>query len=179
MKKRAEMDSDKYIGFKDRKSKVLFLKYALPCSENEEELLKTIEKDREPEENLEDSFSMAVNMLRITANEKNKEKIDEETIREYFWFKHAEILKENNPEKKKEEISECLVLPGKIIDEKKGKNRTKVKLINSERREVNSKLLDKGNEGSWVVIHRDYASEGINEEDKEEIRKFLEGLDLI
>jgi len=73
---------------------------------------------------------MAINMLKILSKEKNENKINKEIIREYFWFKHAEILKENNPNK---EIDKCLVLPGKI---KKKQEREKSLNLSTVKKEL-------------------------------------------
>jgi len=165
MKPKIKMDEE--IDFKDKGAKKNFLKYALPCSDekNRSKIVRYINEDIELGIDLSESFPTAVNMLRIMAHKKGEKEIDKEIIREYFWFKHGEVLKENNPDK---DITKCLVMPGKIKN-KEGM----VKLINGEEKKVDLSTLGETIKDSWIVVHRDHASERINEKNKEKIKECL------
>ena len=161
---------DEKIDFKNEETKKVFLKYALPCSEDRDKskIIRYIKKDLDIDLDIQKSFPMAINMLKILSKEKNENKINKEIIREYFWFKHAEMLKENNPNK---EIDKCLVLPGKI-KKKHGKRKT-VELVNGEERTINTEILENTEKGSWITVHWDYGCENIEEKDKNNINDFL------
>ncbi|MFW5902953.1 MAG: hypothetical protein ACOCTT_03630 [archaeon] len=169
---------DEEIGFKDRKAKKTFLRYALPCSDEKDrgKIIKCINKGLDIDMDLSESFPMALNVLKISSNEKGKKWIDEETVRRYFWFKHAEVLKENNPEKK---IDKCLVLPGKVQEKIEGDEEISVSLINGEKRTVKTHLIKNVGENSLITVHWNYGCEKITEGDKKEIKDFLLRLKVI
>lgn len=143
------------------KAKELFLKYALPCSSNPEEIKRQIKKGKFSVE-IEKDFPTATGALKVMEDGK---RIDEDTVREYFWFKHAEVLEESTADEEK--IFKCLVMPGKLLNEEE------VKLVNGEKRKVDASLIDEPKKGSLVVVHYNYVAEKIQEEDKQKIKKEL------
>jgi len=171
-----KMKMNEKINFKDKEAKKIFMRYALPCSDEErrKEIIRYINEDEEADIDTSESFPTATNMLKIMAHEKGEKEVDKEIIREYFWFRHGEMLKENNPDK---DVKKCLVMPGKIKS-KEGKEGI-VELVNGEEKKVDLSTLEETGKGSWVVIHRDYASEKINEEDKDDIKEFLIDLEIL
>ncbi len=157
--------------FKDKESSLLFLKYAAPCASNPEEVSKAVNEGKVPEIDVEESFPTAANMLRVTSKQMDREEIDEEVIRNYFWRKHAEFLKENKVENSK--LLECIVMPGKVTGEKK------IKLLNGEIREVETSTALNTQKGSLVTMHRNHVCETISKEHYRALKDTLENLELV
>lgn len=156
--------------FSNLNSRKLFLRYAAPCAEDTENIKEEIRKGKTSLD-LGEMFPTAINALKIMAKEKDSEEIDEDQVREYFWFKHAEVLQQNT--KDKEKIQKCLVLPGKLLDS------NRASLINGEVREVNTDLLNEPIEKDRVTVHYSYVAEKIQQEDEQEIKQYLSSQGLI
>ncbi len=153
-------------------NRLLFFKYAVPCAEtfvkrgtiNKEEykdLIEQVRNGKEPEKNRENIFKVAMANLTFLALERNKDKIDDDTIREYFLFKHDKVVDDRfelmgdfNPDK-------CRTYPG--IVRKLENDNASVEIPNgiySYRTDFvkNLKVND------IVVTHRDFIVEKISKD---------------
>lgn len=152
--------------------RILFFKYALPCAETLiergtlkrekfKEMFSQIISGREPEENSENVFKVAMANLKFLTIEKKKDIIDNETIREYFLFKHDEVIDERFEEMGDFNPTTCRTYPG-IVREIKNNEATVETPLGKKlyRKELikDLKLQD------VVIIHRDFIVEKISKE---------------
>lgn len=155
----------------DKNNKLLFLRYAVPCattlvqrkslsSESYNSLLSDVAAGKLPENEPEKLFKIAYAVCKAISLEKGKE-IDQEIIREYFWFKHDAVIDERYLEMRDFDPEHCRTFPGKvesllgeraIVKTKRGKE------------EALTSFLPKIKPGSFVVIHRGFIVEEINKE---------------
>src|SRR3989304_6948631 len=110
--------------------RVLFFKYALPCAqtlikrdtlrqEDYKIMLRLVVDGKAPAKDSENVFKVAIANLKFLAMKKKKSEIDDETIREYFWFKHDEAVDERFEEMGDFNPEICRTYPG-IVRELKG-----------------------------------------------------------
>jgi len=150
-------------------NRLLFFKYALPCAgtliergsltkEEFERTLALVAEGEEPEEGWENIFKVAMAHLTFIAKEKNKDNIDDETIREYFLFRHDEAVEERFEEMEDFDPQACKTWPGTVRDV--GKNAVVETPIGVKQyKKIFVKDL-KVND--TVVVHRDFIVEKIS-----------------
>ncbi len=166
-------------------AKDLFLKYALPCLHNkvekgemtEEEMEEAIERFRKgdiTDEEINEWFNVAMPNVVTGAINQNKEKkgvaeVDENVVRQYFWYDHDRVVKSRLHEG---DYELCLVLPAKV-DKVKGK-KAEVEHPFGERT-VDTRLVEGVEEGDYMTIHYYFGCEKIGKEEAKKLwkKKFL------
>jgi len=151
------------------KDEILFLKYALPCinihvkrgqttGKIAEELINSLLKNKPIPYNLKDIFPLGYTACALIAKKHNKDVIDENVIRDYFWNEHESVIKESYEQFGDFKPQDCMVLPAKILAiSSKG---IKVVTPYGEKVVKNTYKLEL-NKGDFVVVHFDCIVEKI------------------
>jgi hydrogenase maturation factor len=151
-------------------NRILFFKYALPCAETLikrknltrekfRKMIKQMAEGREPEKNKENIFKVAMAHLTFLALERKKDKIDDETIREYFLFNHDEAVEERFEEMGDFDSESCRTYPG--IVRKIESNRASVETLLGIK-PYKKDFVDDLKMQDIVVVHRDFIVEKIS-----------------
>jgi len=151
-------------------NRVLFFKYALPCAgtliergsltkKEFEKMLGLVKKEKEPEKGCENVFKVAMAHLTFIAKEKNKDKIDDEIIREYFLFRHDEAVDERFGMVGDFDPIECKTYPG-IVRDLKEDAVVETPLGVKKYKKV---FVGELKVNDVVVVHRDFVVEKISE----------------
>jgi hydrogenase maturation factor len=107
-------------------SRLLFLRYALPCSndlinnrlatqEQIDSLMKFVLEDRLPEEGAERIFKAGFAMCTIIAMKSDKKEIDADVIRQYFLMEHNKAVDEQFKNRQDFNPVECKTYAGKVL----------------------------------------------------------------
>ena len=121
------MTTQNKMQFSTPQDKLLFMKYALPCASTlvrrgvvaqaqVDGWIKEVSQGKAPTEPAELVFKVAYAMCTTLAKAADKKSIDAETIREYFLFKHAEVVDERFKLMKDFNPTDCKTRTGKVID---------------------------------------------------------------
>jgi hydrogenase maturation factor len=157
--------------FKDKGAKMLFLKYALPCSETlvkrgvisqnyRKKLIKVVFLNKKIPENSEKKFKTANIMCEKIAKKLGKKAIDEVIIRKYFLFNHDKAIKSRYKIFKDFDSLLCRTYSGKVI---KLKNRNALIETIIGKRSYKTIFVPKLKIGNYVVVHRNFVVEKIDE----------------
>lgn len=157
------------IIFDSKKSKELFLKYAIPCGHilvsrgkiSKERLgkLKARLLKGEGIKDVEKVFKTAAGMCYIIANNMGKKMIDRAVIRKYFWYEHSRAIEWRHSIYKDFDKKLCKVYPGKVI--KAGKKAIVKTPIG--KRKLKKDFMPDLMKNDLVTVHYDYIIEKISE----------------
>lgn len=130
---------------------VLVAKGKLPASKLAS-MRRTLAKGGTPDEP-PSLFEKAVERLGFTAARTGGARMDEDTIRKFFWFDHDDMV---------EDESLCRILPAKVL---KVDGMNALVSTPAGRRNVNVSMLGKAAAGDLLAIHYNYACEKISRKD--------------
>jgi hydrogenase maturation factor len=158
------------MDFKNDSSRILFLKYALPCAgtlvkrgsiSNKliEKSVRNISLNRKLSGHPEKFFKTAYAMCKKIARETNKKSINESVIRRYFLFEHDKVVDSRYKAFKDFNPIKCRVFPGKIL-----KIRNKEALIKTiiGNKKYRTNFIQNLRIGDYAVVHRSFAVEKIS-----------------
>lgn len=159
------------MDFKNEKARLLFLKYAIPCAGTlakrgiitqrcKRKLLNGILSNKKVPKNSEKIFKVANSMCEKIAKKQGKRLIDESVIRKYFLFGHDKVVDKRYKIFKDFDPQECRLYSGKVINVK---NRKAIIETVLGKKKYRIELLPNLKTGDYVVVHRDFIIEKINE----------------
>lgn len=157
------------MSFKDEETRLLFFKYALPCSETlarrgvitqkyKKRLMKNILFNEKIPENSEKIFKIANLMCEKTAKRLGKKFIDKNVIRKYFLFGHDKIVDKRYKIFKDFDPMQCRLYAGKIIHSK-NRNAVVQTIIGEKKYKID--FVPNLKIGDYVVVHRNFVVEKI------------------
>ncbi|OGI12401.1 hypothetical protein A3K64_01050 [Candidatus Micrarchaeota archaeon RBG_16_36_9] len=157
------------MDFKDDSSRVLFMKYALPCSPTLvkrgsvsryeiKKLIKIISQGEKVSSSPEKLFKTAYSMCVGIAKSLGKSNVDKNVIRKYFLFEHDKIVDRRYDEFGDFNAMRCRTFAGIVVNT----NKMIVQTIIG-RRKYRNDLVSGLKKGDSVVVHRDFVVERINE----------------
>jgi hypothetical protein len=152
--------------FKDERSRILFLRYALPCAATlvkrgnvKGSLIRSAIADislgRSVEGRPESFFKTALGMCERIARRKGKKFIDQDVIRTYFLFKHDRAIDRRYKLYKDFDPSGCRTYPGLTVDA--GHVRTIL-----GKKKYRTCFTPRLRKGDRVVVHRNFTVEKID-----------------
>jgi hypothetical protein len=152
--------------FKDEESRVLFLRYALPCAATlvrrgavKGSLIKKAIADvslGKPIEGYpERVFKTAIDMCNRIARKKGRKSIGQDVIRTYFLFEHDKAIDRRYKLYGDFDPQGCRTYPGLVID-----NRTVRTILGKKKYRTN--FTPKLRKGDMVVVHRNFTVEKID-----------------
>jgi len=153
-------------------NRLLFFKYALPCSKTLEErgslsrekrleMLELVKSGKEPQAGSENYFKVAMAHLDFIAMQKKLNRITDEVIREYFLFGHDEAVDERYGLMGDFDPESCRTYSGIV----RSANGNIVQVYTPMgTREFNGDLVSGIKEGDIVSTHRGYVVEKIPKE---------------
>jgi hydrogenase maturation factor len=155
--------------FRSDKSRLLFLKYALPCAAT------LVKRGKVSAKLVKDSisdvsngkikghpevmFETANEMCETIAKRQSKKSIDEKVIRRYFLWEHDEAINRRFKRFKDFDPMACRVFPGRIANIKGSKAEVNT-VIGKIKYRVD--FIQKPVRGDYVVVHRNFAVERIS-----------------
>lgn len=149
------------------KDRILFMKYALPCAgtlikrgvvdrNSIESLIDAVKKGKEIPIGAENIFKVAMSACSLIAIDKKKDFIDEEIIRDYFVFRHDDVVDRRFEEMKDFDPEACRVRIGKVVSVHDGfavvKNDSMIKKFRTD-------FLPDVKVGDSVITHWDFIVE--------------------
>jgi hydrogenase maturation factor len=157
--------------FENEESRLLFLMYALPCSETlvkrgvisqsyRRRLMKAIFLNKKIPENSEKIFKVANLMCEKIARKLGKKSIDENIVRKYFLFEHDKIVDKRYKIFRDFDPLACRLYSGKVINIK---NRKATVQTIVRRKKYGMYPFQNLKTGDYVVVHRNIIIEKINE----------------
>jgi hydrogenase expression/formation protein HypC len=170
------------MNFENDESRLLFLKYALPCADtlvergfvtqkSIRELIKNISLNKEIKEHPEKIFRTANFMCGKIARRIGKKCIDKNIIRRYFLFEHDKVVDSKYKLFKDFNSMQCRIFSGKII-KVKNKEALVQTIIGSKEYKID--FIPNLKIGDYVVVHRNFIVEKINESVFKKLWKFKE-----
>ena len=155
--------------FKDNETRLLFLKYALPCaptlvkrglvSQYEiKNLVKNISQREKVLTRPEKIFKTANSMCARIAKNLGKKCVDKEVIRKYFLFEHDKVVDKRYDAFRDFDAMRCRTFAGKVLDA----NKTIVQTLTGKKKYRDDFVLGL-KKGDYVVIHRNFVVEKVNE----------------
>ena len=146
----------------ENEARKLFLKYAIPSlklhiergilsEEGFEEAVKAVAENKEPE-NIEKSFAVAEAMCYRYSNGK----VNEKTVREYFLFKHDEVIEKKAKLIRNFDSERCRVYRGEVLQVEDGYALVKTPL---EKRRYRTDFIHEIKKGGIVSVHYDFVVE--------------------
>jgi len=113
------------MDFESEMARRLFLKYAVPCGKIYvkrslmdkkyfNNLIDVVANKKKIPEGAESTFKLALEMCSKAAKNLGKNRIDEETVRQYFWFDHDAIAKKRHELMRDFKLEECIIYPGEV-----------------------------------------------------------------
>jgi len=159
------------MDFKNEDAKSLFLRYALPCGYTLvkrgivtksflKETIRNIAEGKKVRGRPEKIFSTAILMCNRIAKKSGKRLIDKSTVRRYFLFEHDKIVSKRYNIFKDFNSMKCRTYSGKVLEVKNNKALVRTVVGKSKYKSDFYKGLKKGD---YVVVHRDFIVERINE----------------
>jgi hydrogenase maturation factor len=153
----------------DKKDKLLFLKYAVPCAttlvkrnsiskSQYEKLYSMIKSGKLPEGEPEKIFKVAYAKCAALAIE-NGNRITKNIIRNYFWLGHDNVIKERYELMRDFDPEYCKTFPGIVIEKIKDKATVKTAI---GLQKVSTDFEQSVKKGEFVVIHRGMIVEKIS-----------------
>jgi hydrogenase maturation factor len=161
------------------KNKRLFFCYALPCAQTfvkrnqlkQEELDKIIEdfsKGKLPKDGFEDTFKVAMSMLKILALKLGKSDIDEQVMRQYYLVEHDKVVDQRYEEVGDFDPFACKIRIGEVLTIKGNKATVKTEFGMKDYRIDFVKNLKIGDQ---VIVHYDFIVEKLTEDIKKDLLK--------
>lgn len=154
------------------KNRELFFRYALPCAQTFvkrgkitqrflDDIISKFSMGKELPKGFENTFVVAVSMLKIIAKKMGKEEIDDEVIRQYYLVDHDKVVDKRYEEMRDFNPMMCRVRIGKVIkvDGKIAKVKTEIGEY-----EYRTDFVKDLKEGDIVTVHYDFISEKISED---------------
>jgi len=154
------------------KNKRLFFCYALPCAQTfvkrkllkQEVLDKIIEnfsKGKLPEDGFENTFKVAMTMLKLLALKLGKDEIDDNVIRQYYLLEHDKVVDQRYEEVRDFDPIACKIRVGEVlgISDNKAKVKTEFGL-----KEYRTDFVKNLKIGDQVIVHYDFIVEKFTEE---------------
>jgi hydrogenase maturation factor len=159
------------MDFENEEARLVFLRYALPCSETlvkrgvisqsyRRRLMKAIFLNKKIPENSEKIFKVANLMCEKIAKRFGKKSIDKNIVRKYFLFNHDKIVDRRYKIFRDFDPLICRLYSGKVINMKNGKAVVQTIIGRKKYKMYPFQNLKKGDS---VVVHRDIVIEKINE----------------
>jgi hydrogenase maturation factor len=159
------------MDFKNDSSRMLFLKYALPCADTlvergtvSKKLIKdsirSISLNRKVSRHPEKIFKTAHAMCEKIARRARKKSIDEIAVRRYFLFEHDKIVDSRYELFNDFDPLQCRVFPGKIL---KIKNKEALIKTIIGKKKYRTNFIQNLRIGDCVVVHRSFTVEKISE----------------
>jgi len=156
---------------KNKESRLLFFKYAIPCAETlakrgfitqryRKKLMKNVIFNKKIPKDTEKIFKIANIMCEKIAKKLGKKFIDKDVIRKYFLFEHDKIVDKRYKMFKDFDSLQCRLYSGKVINLKNRKIIVHTIIGNKKYKNIFIPNLKIGN---FVVVHRDFIIEKINE----------------
>ena len=156
--------------------KDLFLRYALPCAntliergettkDEIEKMKKILQKGEEISNDAIKKFKVAYAFCKELGKKLNKNPMDEEVIRKYFWFEHDYLVDLMGAD------IDCKVYPARI---EKIENKKAFVITPIGKMECKIELIKNLKKNDWVTIHRKYVVEKISEKDAKLLWKIKE-----
>ncbi|MBU0530072.1 MAG: HypC/HybG/HupF family hydrogenase formation chaperone [Candidatus Aenigmatarchaeota archaeon] len=150
-------------------NKILFLKYAIPCSstlvkrgwitqERVDRMYELLKKG-EVEERLEDIYLVATSGCKLIALKSGRD-ITDDVIREYFLDSHDEVIDKRFKEMGDFDPEECRTHPAKVLSVEK-----EVEVLTPKGvRKITNTFEHDLRPGDYVVIHYDFIIERLSKE---------------
>ena len=165
--------------FKDEASRKLFFRYAVPCSETlakrgaitqkyQRSLVKFINLNKKIPKDAEKVFKIASSMCEKTAKKLGKKSIDKEVVRRYFLFGHDKVVDRRYKIFKDFDPMLCRLYSGKVLV---SGSRALVQTIMGDKEYSKGLRVKKGD---YVVVHRNFVVEKINESLSKKLWKLKE-----
>ena len=159
------------MDFKNDSSRLLFLKYALPCADTLvergavskkliKESIRKISLNRKVSGHPEKFFKTAYTMCEKIARRTKKKSIDENVVRRYFLFEHDKVVDSRYESFKDFNPLQCRVFPGKIL---KIKNKEALIKTIIGKKKYRTNFIQNLRIGDCVVVHRCFTVEKISE----------------
>lgn len=159
------------MDFKNDSSRMLFLKYALPCADTLvergavskkliKESIRNISLNRKVNGHPEKFFKTAYAMCEKIARRAKKKSIDENVVRRYFLFEHDKVVDSRYESFKDFNPLQCRVFPGKILKIKNKEALIKT-ILGKKKYRIN--FIQNLRIGDCVVVHRSFTVEKISE----------------
>ncbi len=163
-------------------SRLLFMKYALPCAgtlvkrgklaqQDIDELINIIKTGSAVPEGAENIFKVAMAACSLLAMDKGMKLIDDEVIREYFLFGHDDVIDRRYEEMGDFDPEACRTRAGVVEDVLEG---AAIVRTSAGAKEYRTDFADV-REGDLVVVHWNFIVERIDKQaaDKMDRRKVL------
>lgn len=152
----------------EEKSRLLFMKYALPCSrtlvkrnqvtqDEVDKLIDIVKNNKEIPKNAEKIFKVAFTACSLIALDTGKNKIDEDVIREYFLKKHSDVIEKRYEEMGDFDPKACQIRLGRVVSFQGDE----AIIINSSGKRSYKTDFVKVQENDKVVTHWDFVVEVI------------------
>jgi hydrogenase maturation factor len=159
------------MNFKNDESRLLFLKYALPCADTLvergvvsrkliKESIKNISINKKISGHPEKIFKTANSMCGKIARRAGKKSINKNDIRKYFLFEHDKVVESRYKSFKDFDPMQCRVFSGRVT-KIKNKRALVQTIIGSKK--YKTSFIPNLKIGDYVVVHRKFAVEKINE----------------
>jgi hydrogenase maturation factor len=159
------------MDFKNKESRLLFFKYAIPCAETlakrgvitqryRKKLMKNVIFNKKIPKDTEKFFKIAYAMCEKIARRAKKKSIDENVVRRYFLFEHDKVVDSRYESFKDFNPLQCRVFPGKIL---KIKNKEALIKTIIGKKKYRTNFIQNLRIGDCVVVHRSFTVEKISE----------------
>ena len=169
------------MNFKDEESRELFFRYAIPCSETLAErgviskkyqkmLMKNLSLNKKIPKNSENIFKVASSMCEKTTKRLGKKTVDKEVIRKYFLFGHDKVVDKRFKLFKDFDPMQCRLYSGKVVSLR---NKATVQIVIGKRK-YKTDFTRSLKVGDYVVVHRNFVVEKINEDLAKKLWKLKE-----
>ena len=163
----------------EEKSRLLFMRYALPCAgtlvkrhimtqKQWDDLIDAVKNGRKVPKDSEKVFKVAFAACSMIAMDKKKRFIDSEVIREYFLFKHDDVINKRYEEMRDFDPEACRTKAGTVEEVKEGLATVKTRSGKGDFRVDFVKDLRKGD---TVVIHWDFVTEKTDQKTADEMER--------
>jgi len=151
-------------------NKLLFLKYAIPCTntlvkrgwitqERVDKMHELLKQER-VEEDIGSIYLVATSACKAIAFHKGKKEVDEDVIHEYFLDSHDEMIDKRFKQMGDFDPEECRTYPGKVLIVGE-----KIKLMTPRgEKEISNTFVNELNQDDYVITHYNHIIEKITKE---------------
>jgi hydrogenase maturation factor len=162
----------------NEKSRLLFMKYAIPCAntlvkrgtisqEYVDMLMDAVKNGRQLPKDAEKVFKVAFSACTLIAMDNNTEAIDEDVIRDYFLFKHDDVIDRRYEEMGDFDPDACRTRSGVVESVEDG---IAVVANSAGRRSYLTDFVPDLKKGDIVVTHWNFIIEKIDKEITEKMK---------
>jgi hypothetical protein len=159
-------------------ARLIFMKYAIPCSgtivsrgkmtrEKVDGLTAMVAEGVAPDDGSEKLFPIADAMCNLIARQMGKEEVDVDVVREYFLFRHSQVVDERYELMRDFDPAACRTYPGVVVSAEGGRAVVRTELGEKSYDTVLAKGVGKGEN---VSVHFDFVVERISEKTAEKMR---------